>query len=79
MFASWTSILWEMRFEITLIDYGDRCEAWCDDLPGCHCEGGSRTEALERMRESIRGTLAAQPGVRTTAGARISREVLILE
>ncbi|MBS0659198.1 MAG: hypothetical protein JSR82_13225 [Verrucomicrobia bacterium] len=68
-----------MRFAVTLIEYPDRCEAWCDDLPGCHAEAPTRAEALERMRGAIRQTLAAQPGVRTTAGARISREVLVFE
>lgn len=68
-----------MRFDVTLIEFEKRCAAWCDDLPGCHSEGANREEALENMRRAIRETLAAQPGLRTTFGARISRETLVLD
>lgn len=69
----------EMRFDVTLIEFEKKFAAWCDDLPGCHSEGANREEALANLREAIRETLAARPQLRTTFGAKISREVLVFD
>ena len=42
-----------MNYRIRLIETDEGWSVSCLDLPGCHSQGASRTEALNAIREAI--------------------------
>ena len=42
-----------MGYRIRLLETGEGWSVSCLDLPGCHSQGDSRTDALANIREAI--------------------------
>lgn len=42
-----------MKYRIRLIETDEGWSVSCLDLPGCHSQGGNRSEAIEAIREAI--------------------------
>ena len=49
-----------MNYRITLIESDEGWAVWCDDLPGCCSQGGTRAEAIANIREAITEWLAVR-------------------
>lgn len=49
-----------MKYAVTLIESDEGWAVWCDQLPGCCSQGGTREEALANIREAITEFLAAR-------------------
>jgi predicted RNase H-like HicB family nuclease len=49
-----------MKYRVTLVKSEEGWAVWCDDLPGCCSQGGTRTEAVCNIRSAIREYLAAK-------------------
>ena len=43
-----------MHYRVTLFESDEGWAVSCPDLPGCHSQGTTRTEALENIKEAIR-------------------------
>ena len=57
-----------MSYRIRLLETDEGWSVSCLDLPGCHCQGESRDEALANIREAIQLWLeveAEEAGVKT--------------
>ena len=63
-----------MKHRITLAQSEEGWAVWCDDLPGCCSQGGSREEAVANIREAIREYLDAQARIEEQFGTRILHE-----
>ena len=63
-----------MKYRITLIETGEGWVVWCDDLPGCCSQEGTREEAVENIRIAIAEYLDAQPEIGARFGTRIFHE-----
>ena len=46
-----------MTYNITLIESEEGWAVRCDDLPGCHSQGDTREEAIENIKDAIKGYL----------------------
>jgi predicted RNase H-like HicB family nuclease len=42
-----------MKYRVRLIETDEGWSVSCLDLPGCHSQGSSRSEAIEAIREAI--------------------------
>ena len=63
-----------MKYRITLIESEESWAVWCDDLPGCCPQGGTREEAVENTRIATTEYLDAQPEIGARFGTRILHE-----
>ena len=63
-----------MKYRISLIETGEGWVVWCDDLPGCCSQEGTREEAVENIRIAIAEYLDAQPEIGARFGTRIFHE-----
>lgn len=45
------------NFHITLLQHEDGVSVSCPELPGCHSQGATVDEAMENIRDAIRGYL----------------------
>ena len=63
-----------MKYRITLIESGYGWAVWCDDLPGCCSQEGTREEAVENIRIAIAEYLDAPPEIGAHFGTRIFHE-----
>ncbi|MCX6872740.1 MAG: type II toxin-antitoxin system HicB family antitoxin [Verrucomicrobia bacterium] len=64
-----------MNYRIRLLETDEGWSVSCLDLPGCHSQGASRTEALEAIREAIADWLAVEveeSGVKSTETLEIA-------
>ena len=64
-----------MNYRIRLIETADGWSVSCLDLPGCHSQGASRSEALEAIRAAIADWLAvemAESGVKSAETLEIA-------
>lgn len=60
-----------MKYHVTLVESDEGWAVWCDQLPGCCSQGGTREEALANIREAIAEYLAARAAeIRGDAGVR---------
>ena len=67
-----------MKYLITLVESEEGWAVWCDALPGCCSQGGTRAEALENIREAIREYLDAQPEIEARFGVQVEHEEVIV-
>ncbi len=53
-------------FHVALLQHDEGVSVSCPELPGCHSQGESVEDALENIRDAIRGYLElyGQPDVR---------------
>jgi predicted RNase H-like HicB family nuclease len=65
-----------MQYRITLIESGEGCAVWCDDLPGCCSQGATRDEARQNIRVAISEWLEAQPLVEEKFDVKIERDII---
>ena len=49
-----------MNYRITLVESDEGWAVWCDDLPGCCSQGGTREEAVANIRDAIKDWLAVR-------------------
>jgi predicted RNase H-like HicB family nuclease len=63
-----------MKYRVTLVESDEGFAVWCDDLPGCNSQGGSRQEALENIRHAIAEYREAQPEIEQRFGVKIERD-----
>ena len=63
-----------MNYRITLVASDEGWAVWCDDLPGCCSQGGTREEAIDNIRSAIAEYLDAQPEIEARFGTRIFHE-----
>ena len=45
------------KFHVTLLEHAEGVSVSCPELPGCHSQGASVDEALENLRDAIKGYL----------------------
>jgi predicted RNase H-like HicB family nuclease len=45
------------KFHVTLLKHSEGVSVSCPELPGCHSQGATVTEALENIRDAIQGYL----------------------
>ena len=64
----------QIKYRIILIESEEGWAVWCDDLPGCCSQGGTREEAVENTRIAIAEYLDAQPEIGARFGTRIFHE-----
>jgi predicted RNase H-like HicB family nuclease len=62
-----------MKYHVTLVESDEGFAVWCDDLPGCNSQGGTREEALQNIRAAITEYLAAQPEIEERFGVKVQR------
>ena len=43
------------KFHVTLLEHPEGVSVSCPELPGCHSQGATVAEALENVRDAIRG------------------------
>ena len=51
-----------MDYRVVLIESEEGFSVSCPALRGCHCQGKTKAEALENIRDAIREWLAAEKG-----------------
>jgi predicted RNase H-like HicB family nuclease len=49
-----------MKYNITLVESEEGWAVWCDELPGCCSQGGTRKEAIANIRDAISEYLGAR-------------------
>lgn len=49
-----------MNYRIRLVETDEGWSVSCMDLPGCHSQGASRTDALAAIREAITDWIAVE-------------------
>lgn len=64
-----------MRYKIVLHRSEEGYSASCPGLPGCWSQGTTESEALENIRDAIRGYLAALDDLSRNISAAEVREV----
>lgn len=63
-----------MKYSVTLVESDEGWAVWCDNLPGCCSQGGTREEALANIRDAIAEYLSAKSEeIRGDAGVRSVR------
>jgi predicted RNase H-like HicB family nuclease len=67
-----------MDYSVTLVESEEGFAVWCDDLPGCCSQGGTRAEALANIRDAIREYLEARAELPAHFGTKVSREVVTI-
>ena len=59
--------------KVTLVESPEGWAVWCDDMPNCASQGGTREEALENIRSAIHECQEAQAVIQ----ARFQRRVFL--
>lgn len=67
-----------MNYRITLVESDEGWAVWCDDLPGCCSQGGTREEAIANIRIAIAEYLDALPEIEARFGTRIFHEEIVV-
>ena len=69
-----------MNYRITIVESPEGFAVWCDDLPGCCSQGGTREEAVANIQEAIAEYLAAQrEDVPRIFGSTVTHDVVKVE
>jgi predicted RNase H-like HicB family nuclease len=58
-----------MNYRVRLVETEEGWSVSCLDLPGCHSQGASRTEALDSIKEAIQLWIeveAEESGIKST-------------
>ena len=64
-----------MNYRIRLVETDEGRSVSCLDLPGCHSQGDTRTQALDAIREAIRPWIeveAEESGIKSAETLELS-------
>ena len=67
-----------MKYKVTLVESEEGVAVWCDDLPGCVSQGGTKDEALGNIRIAIQEYLEAVPRIEASFKTKVSREEIAI-